>query len=189
MATRSLPLRGARNPGSSADGTNPGSFAMPANIGGPLSFSSPDTPGMPAPSEKTAWDFLPEGWSRAESGLALAPAGFRPVTQLEHARLGVVTNQSGVARGLFSREQLRAVHARLCELLGPFDVIVACPHDDEDGCTCRKPRPGMVRLAADLLDVDPSACVMIGDTGADVAAANGAGAVGVMVPNDRTRPL
>ncbi len=66
---------------------------MPANIGGPLSFSSPDTPGMPAPSDKTAWDFLPEGWTRAESGLAVAPPGFRAVTQLEQARLGVVTKE------------------------------------------------------------------------------------------------
>ena len=40
-------------------GTNPGSFANPADIGGPLSFSSPDTPGMPQPSDKTAWDFMP----------------------------------------------------------------------------------------------------------------------------------
>jgi phosphomethylpyrimidine synthase len=93
MATRSLPLRGARNPSSSADGTNPGSFALPPNIGGPLSFSSPDTPGMPAPSDKTAWDFLPEGWKRSESGEAIAPPGFRPVTQLEHARLGVITKE------------------------------------------------------------------------------------------------
>ncbi|HEU4841226.1 MAG TPA: HAD-IIIA family hydrolase [Ilumatobacteraceae bacterium] len=104
-------------------------------------------------------------------------------------RVGVVTNQSGVARGLVSHEALRDVHARLGELLGPFDVIVSCPHDDDDGCTCRKPRPGLVRQAADLLGLDPAACVMIGDTGADVAAATGAGAIGVMVPNDRTRPV
>jgi phosphomethylpyrimidine synthase len=59
-------------------------------VGGPLAFASPDTPGMPAPSEKTAWDFLPPGWSR-EGEFAVAPAGFVPVTQLEHARLGQVT--------------------------------------------------------------------------------------------------
>jgi phosphomethylpyrimidine synthase len=47
---------------------------------------------MPAPSEQTAWDFLPEGWSRCdETGFARAPEGFEPVTQLEHARLGAVT--------------------------------------------------------------------------------------------------
>jgi histidinol-phosphate phosphatase family protein len=104
-------------------------------------------------------------------------------------RVGVVTNQSGVGHGLITPEQLRAVNARLCELLGPFDVIVCCPHVDDDGCGCRKPQPGLVRLAAEMLDVDPAACVMIGDTGADLAAAYGAGAVGVLVPNERTMPL
>ena len=104
-------------------------------------------------------------------------------------RLAVVTNQSGVGQGLISHQQVRAVNARLCELLGPFDVIVCCPHVDADGCACRKPRPGLVRLAAELLELDPKVCVMIGDTGADVAAADGAGAVGILVPNDRTMPL
>jgi phosphomethylpyrimidine synthase len=92
MAQRILPLRGASNPSSVADGTNPGSFANAARIGGPLSFSSPDTPGMPAPSDKTAWDFLPAGWQR-DGERGLAPAGFRAVTQLESARLGIVTSE------------------------------------------------------------------------------------------------
>jgi phosphomethylpyrimidine synthase len=90
MAQRILPLRGAANPSSAADGTNPGSFANAARIGGPLSFSSPDTPGMPTPSDKTAWDFLPAGWTR-DGERGVAPPGFRAVTQLESARLGVVT--------------------------------------------------------------------------------------------------
>jgi phosphomethylpyrimidine synthase len=85
-----LPLRGANNPSSLAAGTNPGSFASRADVGGPRAFSSPDTPGMPEPSTKTAWDFLPDGWVR-NGAFAEAPAGFVPVTQLEHARLGVVT--------------------------------------------------------------------------------------------------
>jgi phosphomethylpyrimidine synthase len=72
-----LPLRGAHNPSTHKDGTSPGSFANRADIGGALSFSSPDTPGMPAPSEKTAWDFAPK-----TSGAT---------TQLESARLGIVT--------------------------------------------------------------------------------------------------
>jgi histidinol-phosphate phosphatase family protein len=104
-------------------------------------------------------------------------------------RVAVVTNQSAVGKGLISHDQLRAVNARLCELLGPFDVIVCCPHVDGDECECRKPRPGLIRLAAELLELDAAACVMIGDTGADVAAADGAGATGMLVPNDRTMPL
>ena len=85
-----IPLRGAHNPSSREAGTTPGSFANPPDIGGPRAFSSPDTPGMPQPSDKTAWDFMPEDW-RFEDGRWHPPAGFEPVTQLEHARLGIVT--------------------------------------------------------------------------------------------------
>ncbi|MFN7696555.1 MAG: phosphomethylpyrimidine synthase ThiC [Deltaproteobacteria bacterium] len=94
MPIHTLPLRGAHHPSSTRAGTSPGSFANRADVGGPRSFSSPDTPGMPAPSDKTAWDFLPDGWARdASTGFAIAPAGFVPVTQLEHARLGIVTKE------------------------------------------------------------------------------------------------
>ena len=93
MPAYTLPPLG-QNPSSAAQGTTPGSFANAPQIGGPRTFSSPDTPGMPAPSEKTAWDFLPRGWKRdAATGFAIAPTGFEPSTQLEYARLGVVTAQ------------------------------------------------------------------------------------------------
>jgi phosphomethylpyrimidine synthase len=85
-----IPLRGAHNPSSQQAGTTPGSFANAADIGGPRTFSSPDTPGMPQPSDKTAWDFMPEDW-HYEGGRWHPPEGFVPLTQLEHARLGHVT--------------------------------------------------------------------------------------------------
>ncbi|MDG2332765.1 MAG: phosphomethylpyrimidine synthase ThiC [Myxococcota bacterium] len=88
--TSSRQPRANGNPSSRQEGTNPGSFANPPNIGGPLSFSSPDTPDMPPVSEKTAWDFMPEGWLETE-GTWRAPDGFVPITQLEHARLGITT--------------------------------------------------------------------------------------------------
>ena len=62
------PLRGGFNPGSTPNVTTPGSFANAPDVGGPLTFSSPDAPGMPAPSDKTAWDFLPELWSVSDLG-------------------------------------------------------------------------------------------------------------------------
>ncbi len=104
-----LPLRGAANPSTGREGTNPGSFAQASQVGGPLTFSSPDTPGMPAPSDKTAWDFLPDGWKRV-GDFAQAPEGFEPRTQLEHARLGIVTDQmKAVAEreGHLTPEQVR----------------------------------------------------------------------------------
>lgn len=100
-------------------------------------------------------------------------------------RLGLVTNQSGVAKGLIAPERLAAVNARLEALVGPFDVVLACPHDDSDGCACRKPAPGMVLSAADALGVEASACVVVGDTWSDVDAAHRAGAVGILVGTDR----
>ncbi|MCH8823645.1 MAG: phosphomethylpyrimidine synthase ThiC [Planctomycetes bacterium] len=75
------PLIGAANPSSQSQGTSLGSFALASDVGGPLSFSSPDTPGMPQPSPLTAWDFMPQGEKST------------PVTQLEHARLGNITEQ------------------------------------------------------------------------------------------------
>ena len=107
-----IPLRGGMNPGRQAGVTTPGSFALAPDVGGPLMFASPDTPGMPAPSTKTAWDFLPEGWSvergtghraptdceavefttaRGERLRVIYPKTFTPITQLESARLGIIT--------------------------------------------------------------------------------------------------
>jgi len=90
MSDYVLPLAGAFNPSTRDEGTNPGSFARRADVGGPLAFASPDSPGMPQPSGKTAWDFMPDDWTRSD-GRWQPPAGFEPVTQLEFARLGVVT--------------------------------------------------------------------------------------------------
>ena len=101
-------------------------------------------------------------------------------------RLGVVTNQSGVGRGLLTREQVDAVHAEVDARLGPFATWQVCPHAPEEGCACRKPRPGMVRAAARRLGVRPEECVVIGDIGADVEAATAAGARSVLVPTAAT---
>jgi histidinol-phosphate phosphatase family protein len=103
-------------------------------------------------------------------------------------RVGVVSNQSGVARGLITAHQLDQVNDRVRELLGPFDSWQVCVHGEQDGCACRKPRPGMVRRAAEELGVDVRRCVVIGDTGADVDAAHAAGARAVLVPTARTLP-
>jgi histidinol-phosphate phosphatase family protein len=103
-------------------------------------------------------------------------------------RLGVVTNQSGLARGYFTAAQLARVHARVEELLGPFDTWQVCPHDDDAGCGCRKPAPGLVRAAAADLGTTPRRCVVVGDIGRDVTAALAAGAAGILVPTPVTRP-
>lgn len=102
--------------------------------------------------------------------------------------VGVVSNQSGVARGLITEQDVDAVNARVEELLGPFQTWQICVHGDEDRCACRKPAPGLIVRAAEALGVDVRRCVVIGDTGADVEAAETAGAVGILVPTARTLP-
>jgi HAD superfamily hydrolase (TIGR01662 family) len=103
-------------------------------------------------------------------------------------KVGVVTNQSGIARGLLTREQAQSVNARIEQLLGPIDTWQLCPHGPDDACDCRKPLPGMVFAACEQLGTAPHEVVVIGDIGADLQAARAAGARGVLVPNDRTLP-
>lgn len=125
------------------------------------------------------------------------PARVRPVAGARAAldalrargiRTGVVTNQSGIARGLLTEADAHRVNRRVDELLGPFDVWALCPHGPDDGCPCRKPRPGMVLWAAARIGADPADCVVIGDIGADMEAARRAGAHGILVPTPQTRP-
>jgi D-glycero-D-manno-heptose 1,7-bisphosphate phosphatase len=125
------------------------------------------------------------------------PAHVRPMpgarTALDRLRaagvaVAVVTNQSGVARGLLTRDQVEAVNRRVEELLGPFAAWAVCPHGPDDGCGCRKPAPGLVAEAARRIGVEAEECALVGDIGADVEAAAAAGARGILVPTPVTRP-
>lgn len=100
----------------------------------------------------------------------------------------VVSNQSGVARGLLTVAQVAAVNERIEGLLGPLGPVLCCTHGPDDGCACRKPAPGLILAAAEALGVAPSGCVVVGDIGADVEAARAAGARAVLVPTAVTRP-
>jgi HAD superfamily hydrolase (TIGR01662 family) len=102
--------------------------------------------------------------------------------------IGVISNQSGIGRGLIDHRAVEAVNARIEALLGPFDAWVICPHTDADGCDCRKPKPGLVHQAAQRLGVSPAGCVVIGDIGADMGSAQAAGAGAILVPTEQTRP-
>lgn len=109
----------------------------------------------------------------------LAGAGFALV---------VVSNQGGVARGLFTEDDIRAVNARTAELLASagspaIDAWYWCPHhpDFSGPCDCRKPAPGMLKRAAEELDLDLGASWMVGDHPADAGAARAAGARSILV--------
>jgi len=103
-------------------------------------------------------------------------------------KLGVVTNQPGLAQGTMTRAEVDAIHARLEELLGPFDGWFVCPHAAHERCACRKPEPGLLVNALERFGVGVRECVMIGDIGSDVKAAGAIGMRSVLVPTGITLP-
>jgi D-glycero-D-manno-heptose 1,7-bisphosphate phosphatase len=104
----------------------------------------------------------------------LLPGAASGLRQLSEMGLGlaVVTNQSALGRGFLDRARLDLIHRRLDELLEAEGVhlngIYFCPHTPQEDCRCRKPRPGLLDLAAKELDFDPKACFVIGDKPCDI---------------------
>lgn len=84
--------------------------------------------------------------------------------------LVVVTNQPDIARGVTTASAVEAIHTRLRQLL-PLDEIRVCPHDDSDGCACRKPKPG---LLISNPSYDLAASIMVGDRWRDIEAGRAA---------------
>jgi histidinol-phosphate phosphatase family protein len=102
--------------------------------------------------------------------------------------IGVITNQSGVGRGLLDLDAVSAVNRRVEEVLGPISTWAVCPHSPDERCQCRKPGPGLIHRAAADLGVAAAECAVVGDIGSDVEAALSAGARAVLVPTAVTRP-
>lgn len=99
--------------------------------------------------------------------------------------LVVVSNQSGVGRGLFGMDAVHAVNARVGELLAEEGIRIeawyCCPHAPTQMCNCRKPLPGMALQAASDLGLDLTRSVVIGDKRSDVELAHAVGGVGILV--------
>jgi histidinol-phosphate phosphatase family protein len=88
----------------------------------------------------------------------------------------VVTNQAGIKRGRLTLQQVEsALHKLDAALGGILTAWQICPHDDAEGCECRKPRPGMIIELAAIHGVDPKASTMVGDQAIDAQAARRAG--------------
>ncbi len=125
------------------------------------------------------------GSIRDVAEVELEPGASDACTTLEAAgfALIVVTNQPEIARGSQSQAAVERIHARLLELL-PLDEIVVCPHDDGDGCTCRKPKPGMLIDAAKRHGLALEASYLIGDRWRDVEAGQRAGCTSVFLDRE-----
>ena len=91
----------------------------------------------------------------------------------------IISNQSGIGRGILEWKDVMAVHDRVTELLGDHGVRLAgsyyCPHHPSEGCDCRKPSPSMILTAASDLDIDLQSSYMIGDKEIDIQAGSRAG--------------
>jgi D-glycero-D-manno-heptose 1,7-bisphosphate phosphatase len=94
--------------------------------------------------------------------------------------LVVVTNQPDIARGVQTQETVWRINDALLVAL-PLDEVVVCPHDDADGCACRKPKPGMLVDAAQRRGIDLNASFMVGDRWRDVEAGVRAGCTTVFL--------
>lgn len=109
------------------------------------------------------------------------------IAQLNHGGYTVVvaSNQSGIARGYFDIETLSAMHRKMDDMLtkvgGRVDAIFYCPHGPDDGCSCRKPKPGMLLEIGQRFNVPLREVVFVGDTVSDIKAASNANAQSMLV--------
>lgn len=119
------------------------------------------------------------------------PGSLEAIARLNHAGIlvTVATNQSGLARGLFDINELNQIHAKfqaaLARVGGHVDGIFFCPHGPDDGCDCRKPRPGMLLEIGRRFRVPLEQVPFIGDSPRDAEAALAAGAIPILLRTDK----
>ncbi len=134
------------------------------------------------------------GYIRSPDQFELFPGVARAMATLNQAgaRLIVVTNQSGVARGFFSISVLDSIHAKLIRLLGEagasLDAIYLCPHHPDDACDCRKPNTGLIDRAVRERQVDLSRSYLIGDHSRDMELAKRVGSRSILVTTGAIAP-
>lgn len=120
------------------------------------------------------WIANPDDWVWEDGALE----GLR-MAKTADVRVSVTTNQSGVGRGVVPSRQVEAVHARMLREAdagrGRIDAVFVCPHAPGEGCSCRKPAPGLVLAAVEASGIAAAETVLIGDAVRDLEAARAAG--------------
>ncbi len=115
------------------------------------------------------------------------PGSLAAIARLHQAgiKVAIVSNQSALGRGTIDQSKFDAIHAKMMQAIeaagGRIDHVAYCPHHPDDGCSCRKPLPGMVLETLQALDTPAEDAVMIGDSLRDIAAADAAGVMGMLV--------
>lgn len=127
---------------------------------------------------------------RLASEMRILPDAARACRALAAAGLTLIciTNQPEIARKTLDRAELRRMNEILQAELG-LDEVVVCPHDDGDGCGCRKPLPGMITEAARRRDIDLAASATVGDRWRDVDAGRAAGTLTILIDRGYDEPL
>jgi histidinol-phosphate phosphatase family protein len=120
------------------------------------------------------------GYPRDPALVEPLPGAIDALRELQHSyALVIISNQSGIGRGLITEAEAAAVHARTVELFAAGGVTFAgayyCPHSPDAACRCRKPAPGLLFDAARELDLDLARSIMIGDKPSDLEAGRAAG--------------
>jgi len=104
--------------------------------------------------------------------------------------IAVATNQSGIARGLYTEEQLAKINQKIVDSVksfgGNIDYIIHCPHMPDVGCSCRKPNPGMLEVIAKRYNCSLQSVPFIGDRISDIEAAVAAKALPMVVLSPMT---
>jgi D-glycero-D-manno-heptose 1,7-bisphosphate phosphatase len=130
-----------------------------------------------------------------EKEFIVIPESIEAIARLTKAgyKIGVATNQSGVSRGLYSEEALRAIHQKMLQSVhdvgGEIDAIEYCIHLPEQGCFCRKPKPGMLYALATKLHCSLINVPFVGDRVSDIQVAQAVGAVPVIILSSMTDRL
>jgi len=115
------------------------------------------------------------------------PGSIEAIAQLSKAgwTVAIATNQSGIARGYYDIATLDAMHARLRALVaeqgGEVGLVVYCPHGPDEGCDCRKPKPGMLKTISEHYKVPLAGLWFVGDSLGDLEAAKDVASQPVLV--------
>ncbi|HEY3378392.1 MAG TPA: HAD family hydrolase [Armatimonadota bacterium] len=135
---------------------------------------------------------LDVGYPRDPRQVQLLPGVLDGLTALRDAGflLVMISNQSGVGRGLISEHEMAQVHARVTKLFAGHGITFAgayyCPHAPTESCTCRKPQPGLLQTAAQALQIDLSRSFMVGDKPSDVMAGWHAGCRSALLAGEKS---